>query len=175
MLYEQVWTVNKKKLLCWVYRTSYSIEIGTLVNWRNLKIRHFCQFLLYDLLILWFCENSSILTHLWMEYPYLWNELILIICLIWILFFSWKVEELEKEILDSKEKIEFCRTKMQELVSISILVIMHLIIFNAFPPTFPFVSLWLWWWGVQNRINLVPSRCLYDVCYNCLKLWCCLF
>ncbi|CBI37735.3 unnamed protein product, partial [Vitis vinifera] len=27
-----------------------------------------------------------------------------------------KVEELEKEILDSKEKIEFCRTKMQELV-----------------------------------------------------------
>uniref|UniRef100_A0A5B6ZGV2 Putative epidermal growth factor receptor substrate 15-like n=1 Tax=Davidia involucrata TaxID=16924 RepID=A0A5B6ZGV2_DAVIN len=27
-----------------------------------------------------------------------------------------KVEELEKEILDSKEKIEFCRTKMQELI-----------------------------------------------------------
>ncbi|XP_030512940.2 epidermal growth factor receptor substrate 15-like 1 [Rhodamnia argentea] len=27
-----------------------------------------------------------------------------------------KVEELEKEIMDSKEKIEFCRTKMQELV-----------------------------------------------------------
>ncbi|KAA8547600.1 hypothetical protein F0562_004029 [Nyssa sinensis] len=27
-----------------------------------------------------------------------------------------KVEELEKDILDSKEKIEFCRTKMQELI-----------------------------------------------------------
>jgi hypothetical protein len=29
-----------------------------------------------------------------------------------------KVQELEKEILDSREKTEFYRTKMQELVSI---------------------------------------------------------
>ena len=31
---------------------------------------------------------------------------------------SMKVQELEKEILDSREKTEFYRTKMQELVSI---------------------------------------------------------
>ena len=34
-----------------------------------------------------------------------------------ILFCSMKVEELEKEILESRQKIEYYRTKMQELVS----------------------------------------------------------
>jgi len=29
-----------------------------------------------------------------------------------------QVEELEKEIAESKEKIDFCRAKMQELVSV---------------------------------------------------------
>jgi hypothetical protein len=34
-----------------------------------------------------------------------------------IFSFFMKVQELEKEILDSREKTEFFRTKMQELVS----------------------------------------------------------
>lgn len=33
------------------------------------------------------------------------------------LLFPMQVDELEKEIMDSREKIEFYRTKMQELVS----------------------------------------------------------
>lgn len=33
---------------------------------------------------------------------------------------DFKVEELEKEILTSREKIQFCSTKMQELVSVLI-------------------------------------------------------
>ena len=37
--------------------------------------------------------------------------------------FGWKVQELEKEILDSKEKIEFYRAKMQELVSVFFLML----------------------------------------------------
>lgn len=34
------------------------------------------------------------------------------------MFYQMKVEELEKEILESRQKIEYYRTKMQELVSI---------------------------------------------------------
>ena len=45
-----------------------------------------------------------------------------------------KVQELEKEILDSREKTEFFRTKMQELVStlaISLTMLMQTYILSA--------------------------------------------
>lgn len=44
----------------------------------------------------------------------------------WLIFF-WQVQELEKEILDAKEKFEFYRAKMQELVSM-LLAIMNAIL-----------------------------------------------
>lgn len=42
-----------------------------------------------------------------------------------------KVEELEKEILDSRQKIEYFRTKMQELVSTKVLFLCILLFLEA--------------------------------------------
>ena len=53
--------------------------------------------------------------------------------------------------MDSKEKIEFCRTKMQELVSILFLIIMPLIL--ALKLFLLFLVVGLWWQGVQNRFK----------------------
>lgn len=71
------------------------------------------------------------------------------------------MEELEKEILESKEKIEFCRTKMQELVSISFLMP-----FNLALKFFPFFSLCFFVVGLCGKefrpvLNLGPAFTLW--------------
>lgn len=47
------------------------------------------------------------------------------------LLFSMQVDELEKEIMDSREKIEFYRTKMQELVSLFVLKFTHRFVIDS--------------------------------------------
>lgn len=56
--------------------------------------------------------------------------------------------------MDSKEKIEFCRTKMQELVSILFLIIMPLILALKLFPSF---SLWWGFGGKEFRTGLNPG------------------
>ena len=90
-------------------------------------------------------------------------------------FGSWKVEELEKEILESREKIEFCRTKMQELVSVSFLIIIPFILALKSSFLLYFFVMGLWW-QVQNRFKpLVHSYPLdaFTMFDSCLKQWCC--
>lgn len=56
-----------------------------------------------------------VIYYTWLNFLPLW----IVFLAFWRYSFSLKVEDLEKEILESREKIEYFRVKMQELVSIS--------------------------------------------------------